>query len=103
MKGLLGQLSAALLALLLVGPASGQEGSKAMTIQGAKTKHELRLLAMPGVVSVGIGLDSRGNAAIIVGLDGPRPETVEKLPKTLEGYPVQIQIIGPVKAQPPKK
>jgi hypothetical protein len=54
---------------------------------------------MPGVVSVGIGLDPNGNQAIIVGLDGPRPETAAKIPAMLEDYPVEVQIIGPIKAQ----
>jgi hypothetical protein len=36
---------------------------------------------------------------IVVGLDRPRPETVKRLPQTLEGHPVRVDIIGPVKAQ----
>jgi hypothetical protein len=68
------------------------------SIQEVKKKHEARLLAMPGVVSVGIGRDEDGNPAIIVGLDGPRPETVAQLPQFLEDWPVLIQIIGTIKA-----
>jgi hypothetical protein len=73
------------------------------TIQKAKAKHEQRLLAMPGVVSVGIGLDERGAQVIVVGLDGPRPETVKNLPTQLEGYAVETRIIGPLKAQEPRE
>lgn len=69
------------------------------SIQEVKAKHEDRLLAMPGVVSVGIGRGPDGQSVIIVGLDGPRPETVKQLPKLLDGYPVRVEIIGPVKAQ----
>ena len=69
------------------------------TIQEVNTKHAERLMAMPGVVSVGIGKNPDGQFVIIVGLDGPRPETVNQLPKILEGYPVRIEIIGPVKAR----
>lgn len=72
-----------------------------LTIQEAKAKHESRLMAMPGVVTVGIGLDDQGDTVIVVGLDRPRPESLEMLPKALEGYPVHIRIIGPVKAQEP--
>lgn len=68
------------------------------SIQQVKANHEERLLSMPGVVSVGIGRDPEGNSVIIVGLDGPRPETVQKLPKEVEGYPVRVEIIGPVQA-----
>ena len=68
------------------------------TIQEVKAKHADRLLAMPGVVSVGIGQEADGKFVIIVGLDGPRPETVNRLPQVLDGYPVRVQIIGPLKA-----
>jgi hypothetical protein len=89
------------LIMALAGPVAGQEGCMTPTIQKAKAKHEQHLLAMPGVVSVGIGLDARGSAVIVVGLDGPRPETVKDLPTHLEGYPVETRIIGPLKAQEP--
>lgn len=69
------------------------------SIRDVKKKHEARLLALPGVVSVGIGLDKDNNPAIIVGLDGPRPKTEAQLPQFLEGYPVVVQIVGPIKAQ----
>ena len=51
-----------------------------------------------GVGSVGIGRDKDGQSAIIVGLDRPNPETEARLPAMLEGYPVVIQITGPIKA-----
>jgi hypothetical protein len=68
------------------------------SIQEVKKRHEASLLAMPGVVSVGIGLDKEGEPIIIVGLDGPRPETIAQLPHALEGYTVLTQIIGTLKA-----
>jgi hypothetical protein len=69
------------------------------TIQDVKAKHADRLMAMPGVVSVGIGRNPDGTLVIVVGLDGPRPDTAGKLPKELEGYPVRAEITGPVRAQ----
>ena len=69
-----------------------------LSIQEVKAKHEDRLLAMSGVVSVGIGRAPDGRSAIIVGLDGPRPQTVKQLPEVLDGYPVRVEIIGPVQA-----
>ena len=69
------------------------------SIQEVKKKHETRLLTLPGVVSVGIGIDKEGNPAIIVGLDESRPETEVQIPKFLEGYPIVVQIIGPIRAQ----
>jgi hypothetical protein len=69
------------------------------TIQDVKAKYTDRLMAMPGVVSLGIGRNPDGTSVIIVGLDGPRPDTVRQLPKELEGYPVRAEMIGPVRAQ----
>ncbi len=55
-------------------------------------------MALPGVVSVGIGL-SEGEQVIIIGLDGKHPDTVKKLPTSLEGFPVISQTVGSLKAQ----
>jgi hypothetical protein len=90
-----------LLAILLLVPAVAlcENNSTSPTIQEVKAKHEARLLALPGVVSVGIGRDEDGRPAIIVGLDRPRPETEAQLPPSLEGYPMSVQVIGPIKAQ----
>jgi len=68
-------------------------------ISEVKKKHAKHLMAMEGVVSVGISQDKDGKPVIVVGLDGPRPQTVEKVPKELEGYPVRVEVIGRVKAQ----
>ncbi len=68
------------------------------SIEEVKKKYTQALLAKPGVISVGIGKDPDGIPVIIVGLERPQPETQKKLPKTLEGYPVQIEIIGKIKA-----
>lgn len=70
-----------------------------LSIREVKKKHEARLLAMSGVVSVGIGRDEAGNLAIIVGLDRPRPETVVQLPQFLDDYPVLTQVIGTIRSQ----
>ena len=69
------------------------------SIQEVKGKNEAHLLALPGVVSIGIGLDQEGNQAIIVGLDRQRPETEAQIPRVLENHPVLVQIIGPIKVK----
>ena len=88
-----------LILCLLSGQSCREESAVPPTIQKVKAKHEDFLLAMPGVVSVGIGKNPDGQFVVIVGLDGPRPETVNQVPKILEGYPVRMEIIGPVKAR----
>ena len=69
------------------------------SIKEVKNKHKARLLALPGVVSVGIGLNKNGQSMIIIGLDGPNAETETQLPAMLEGHPVEVRIVGTVKAQ----
>ncbi|MGD8522080.1 MAG: hypothetical protein PVF56_13120 [Desulfobacterales bacterium] len=69
------------------------------SIREVKKIHEPRLLALPGVVSVGIGLDKNNQSAIIIGMNSPNPETETKLPAELDGYSVVVRITGPIKAQ----
>jgi hypothetical protein len=89
------------LVIVLIIPllAIGDDLDMSSSIQEVKKQHAARFLDMPGVVSVGIGLDPNGNQAIIVGLDGLRPETAAQIPAMLEDYPVVVQIIGTIKAQ----
>lgn len=71
----------------------------ALTIREAKARHAQRLLALPGVVSLGVGRDAEGHEVIVIGLDRARPETQSRLPAQLEGYRVRVEVIGPVKAR----
>ena len=86
--------SVLLIPLLALGDHPGMSPS----IQDVKKRHEARFLEMPGVVSVGIGLDSNGNQAIIVGLDGSHPDTASNIPAALEGFPVVVQTVGSIRA-----
>jgi hypothetical protein len=69
------------------------------TIEQVKSAHEQRLLALPGVVSVGIGRDDQGRTVIVVGLDKPRPQTQAAVPRELDGYGVRVDIVGSIHAQ----
>ena len=89
------------MAIVLLTPwlALGDDLGMSPSIQEVKKQNEARFLAMPGVVSVGIGLDPCGNQAIIVGLEASNPEIEAKIPEIVEGFPVIVQIIGSLKAQ----
>jgi hypothetical protein len=87
------------LLVMLTAAACGEESQVQASIQDVKAQHEARLMATPGVVSVGIGRDSDGQAVIIVGVERERPETRRSLPEVLGGYPVRTQVVGRVKAQ----
>ncbi len=90
--------SIVLAAALAASTAFGR-GEMPVTIQDVKARHETRLMAQPGVVAVGIGRDPDGNEAIVVSLDRDRPEVRQSVPQALEGYPVRVQVIGPVRAR----
>ncbi len=85
--------------LITPGPALGDDLGMSPSIQEVKKQYEARFLDMPGVVSVGIGLDPTGNQAIIVGMDASNPEIEANIPKRVEGIPVIIEITGAIKAQ----
>jgi hypothetical protein len=90
---------AAVVLLLLSWTGSAVESDMPPTIQDVKARHASRLLAMPGVMSVGIGRGGEGHEVIVIGLDHARIETQSKLPVQLEGYGVRVEIIGTVKAR----
>lgn len=87
------------LAVVLFTATAVATGENAMppSIQQVKQQHEARLLALPGVVSVGIGRDEKGRAVIVVGLDKARVETDAEIHKTLGDTPVIVQIVGTIK------
>lgn len=69
-------------------------------VRAIKARHEDRLLAKPGVLSVGVGLRQRGGAlthevCIVVTVRNKRPITnlppAEVLPVEIEGIPVDVQ------------
>jgi len=86
------------LALAAFAAAFGR-GEMPPSIQEVKARHEQRLMAAPGVVAVGVGQEADGRQAIIVSLDRERPEVRASMPGELEGYPVRVQVIGPVRAR----
>ena len=69
------------------------------SIQDVKNRHEKQLLSLPGVISVGIGLDDKKNPVIIIGVKKDDAELKSKLPQQLEGYRVSIQQTGTIRAQ----
>ena len=71
------------------------------SIQEVKQQRETQLLALPGVVSVGIGRDNKGEPAIVIGLDKARAETETEIHKTLGNTPVIVQIVGTIKPLQP--
>ena len=67
------------------------------SITAVKAKHASRLMAKPGVVSIGIGQEADGEKVIIIGVDSQDRLDSLALPQELDGYPVKTQVIGVVR------
>ncbi len=63
--------------------------------------HTPQLMAIPGVVGTGEGVSgdgaSGGGPAILVLVSHRTPEIDARVPKRLEGYPVEIRVVGEVR------
>ncbi len=68
-------------------------------IEDIKAKHESQLLAIPGVVSVGIGLGVEGTPTIVIGIENETVVDQSALPQKLEGVPVRVEVVGSIHAQ----
>ena len=71
------------------------------TIKEVLKKHTKNLMSIPGVVGTGQGL-CEGKPCIKVFVIKKTPDLDQKLPKTLEGYPVVVEETGEIKALPKK-
>ena len=69
-----------------------------LTINEVKRKYESSIMKIEGVVSVGIGSGRDNKPAIIIGLREKNKDTLDLLPSELEGYQVEIRILGSIKA-----
>jgi hypothetical protein len=70
-----------------------------VSIQEAKARHEARLLAVPGVVSVGIGRDASDRPVVVVGIRERSAADLERIPAELDGHPVVVRPVGSVRAR----
>ncbi len=68
------------------------------TIEEVKRRYEARLLAVPGVVSVGIGLNEESKKVIRIGTVAAVSNR-ESIPSSLEGYEVVVSVTGVIKVQ----
>jgi hypothetical protein len=84
-----------------IGSYRGKNPMAAETIKEVLKKHTKDLMSMPGVVGTGQGLCD-GKPCIKVFVIEKTPDLDQKIPKTLDGYPVVIEETGEIKALPKK-
>jgi hypothetical protein len=84
-------------------PDEGSQDDRQLAYANAlkiKKTHEASLMAKPNVIGVGIGLVS-GVVALVVLVQRPpeKPKrTKDQIPVEIEGIPVEIRVVGEVKA-----
>lgn len=79
--------------------SSNEEGH--MTIQKVQEKYTDSLMAIPGVLGVGIGKEDSVDC-IVIFVDSLTKELKKKLPKELENYPVKVEQTGEFRKFPEK-
>lgn len=66
-------------------------------IEQVQERHEDELMAVPGVVGVGIG--ERQSAPALLVMVSERTPEVERIPREIEGVPIVIEVVGEIRAQ----
>jgi len=75
-------------------PAAEHAGDQSLSLVIAR--NATKLMGIPGVVGVYEG-ESQGKPVLRVMVLSRADSTMEKIPKTLEGYDVEVEVSGPVK------
>lgn len=71
------------------------------SIEEVLAAHTDSLMALPGVVGTAIGLCGRV-ACIRVFLADSSAANRERIPDRLEGYPVEVEVTGPIRPRRPR-
>jgi hypothetical protein len=83
----------------LVTPAPAPaEAEPAGDITAVQRQHEDQLMAVPGVVGVGVG-ECAGEPCLKVLVEARTPELEEAIPSELDGYQVEFEETGVIQSQ----
>ena len=77
-------------------PAADTTTSSDQSLSLVIARNATKLMGIPGVVGVYEGV-SDGKPVLRVMVLSRADSTMEKIPKTLEGYDVEVEVSGPVK------
>lgn len=100
-------LAAALAGFLVTGCPMSSEGPSnpaskpTRPVEDVQRDHTTELMAMPGVVGLYQGALGDGTPFIGVMVKAKTPELERRIPKRLEGYPVRIDVTGPIRPMSP--
>lgn len=77
-------------------PAPAEDHATDQSLSLVIARNATKLMGIPGVVGVYEG-ESGGKPVLRVMVLSRADSTMEKIPKTLEGYDVEVEVSGPVK------
>ena len=86
-------------AVLLITYFILQREEPRLTIEQAKEQHETELMAIEGVVGVGIG-ECEGEPCVKVLLENESSDLKQRIPTQLDGYVVDTEVVGSLEALP---
>lgn len=69
-----------------------------MRVREVLKRHTTELMAIPGVVGIGVGV-SQGMPCILVFVLKKNATLLKKIPNTLEGYKIQVEESGGFRAR----
>jgi hypothetical protein len=95
----LGLAVIAVVVVLLITYLVLQREEQRLTIQQAKEQHETELMAIDGVVGVGIG-ECEGAPCVQVLLENESSELKRQIPTQLDGFTVETEVVGSLEALP---
>ncbi|HUX77197.1 MAG TPA: hypothetical protein VMY40_11210 [Anaerolineae bacterium] len=96
---LLGLAVIAVVAVLLMTYLVLRREDQRLTIEQAKGQHETELMAIEGVVGVGIG-ECEGEPCVKVLLENESSDLKRQIPTQLDGYTVDTEVVGSLEALP---
>jgi hypothetical protein len=97
-KIILGAIVAVIILLLAVSLVLMKK-EQTQTIEQVKEKYESELMAINGVVGVGIG-ECEGKPCIKVYLENDSPDLKARIPAQLDGFKVDTEVTGLIEALP---
>ena len=78
-----------------------KRNSSRPTIEQVKAAQSSKLMAIEGVVGVGIEEDDDGEAFIVVMVERKKAPAVGRVPRRIGGYRVEVTRVGPIRARLP--
>jgi len=88
---------AAVLAFFVLSSCMPADKQPSRTAYEVLRAHTPELMKIPGVVGTGEG-EAKGSPALVVMVSRRTSEVDRLVPKHLEGYPVEVRVVGDVRA-----